>query len=89
MFREAAQKIDEIDFLHLDGNFSEEGSLLDAMQYLPKVNIGGFILLSNALFTVDENISKRSTIWFLYQNCELVFEIDNSNTMLFRKKFNS
>lgn len=83
---QAAQQIGQIDFLHLDGNFSKEGSLLDAMTYLPKVKSGGYILLSNAFVTVDHISTKIDTVWFLYYECELVLELENSNVLLFRKQ---
>lgn len=83
---QAVHQIGQIDFLHLDGNFSEKGSLLDATLYLPKVKSGGYILLSNAFMTIDHVLTKMATMWFLYYECELVAEIENSNVMLFRKQ---
>lgn len=83
---QAVCQIDQIDFLHLDGNFSKEGSLLDATLFLPKVKPGGYILLSNAFINIDHILTKVDTIWFLYHQCELVAEIENSNVMLFRKQ---
>ena len=82
---QAVDQIDQIDFLHLDGNFSMEGSLLDATLYLPKVKPGGYILLSNAFININQAYSKKDTIWFLYYECELITEIENGNVMLFRK----
>lgn len=83
---QVVHQIDQIDFLHLDGNFSTEGSLLDATLYVPKVKSGGYILLSNAFMTVDHALTKMATMWFLYYECELVAELENSNVMLFRKQ---
>jgi hypothetical protein len=83
---QAIHQIDQIDFLHLDGNFSTEGSLLDATLYLPKVRSGGYILLSNAFMTIDHALTKKATMWFLYYECELIIKIENSNAMLFRKQ---
>jgi predicted O-methyltransferase YrrM len=82
---QAINQIDQIDFLHIDGNFSEQGSLLDATLYLPKVKNGGYILLSNAMFFVNNNYSKQNTIWFLMQECEFIADVDNGNSVLFRK----
>ena len=83
---QVVHQIGQIDFLHLDGNFSTEGSLLDATLYVPKVRSGGYILLSNAFMTIDHALTKMATMWFLYYECELVAELENSNVMLFRKQ---
>lgn len=83
---QVAFQIDQIDFLHLDGNFSEAGSLLDVALYVPKVKSGGYILLSNAFLRIDQMLTKKATIWHLYQECELVTELENGNTMLFKKQ---
>ena len=83
---QVVDQIEQIDFLHLDGNFSTEGSLLDATLYVPKVRSGGYILLSNAFMTIDQVLAKMATMWFLYYECELVAELENSNVMLFRKQ---
>ena len=50
---QAFSQIPAIDFLHIDGNFSKEGSLLDSQLYLQKVFSGGYVLLSNALVMID------------------------------------
>lgn len=81
----AIYMIPEIDFLHLDGNISEEGSWLDLQLFFPKVKSGGYILLSNTFVVVNEKLSKMSSMWKLFDECELMCEIDNSNTLLFRK----
>ncbi len=81
----AINQIQEIDFLHLDGNMSEEGSLLDLQLFFPKVKSGGYVLLSNAFLIVDGNHTKMSSIWKLFDGCELISEIDGGNTLLFRK----
>lgn len=76
---------DRIDFLHLDGNFSEEGSLRDVLLYLPKVNSGGYILLSNVFATVDNQFTKMRSLAVILDQCEMVYEIENSNAILFQK----
>lgn len=81
----AVDQIPEIDFLHLDGNFSEEGSLLDVQLFLPKVKSGGYILLSNVYAFVDGKRTKMSSMWRIFDECEIICEIDNNNTALFRK----
>lgn len=80
-----ADQISEIDFLHLDGSMSEEGSLLDVQLFLPKVKSGGYILLSNLFMFVDGKHTKMSSMWRLFDQCEIVAEIDNNNVALFRK----
>jgi len=75
-----------IDFLHLDGNFSEAGALLDSELYVPKVLPGGYILLSNALTMVDGKPSKMKALWIVFDQCDIIAELDAGNTLLFRKK---
>lgn len=79
----AVQRIPEIDFLHLDGNFCEENALKDVELFLPKVQSGGYILLSNLFQMVDNQYTKMSSMWRLFDECEIIYEIDNS--ALFRK----
>ncbi len=83
--RNALKQLDQIDFLHLDGNFSEKGSLEDVLLYLPKVSTGGYILMSNVLVTVNNKCSKMKSLWTLLEHCEMIAEIENSNAILFQK----
>lgn len=83
----AAPSIGPIDFLHLDGNFSESGAYLDYILYFPKVNPGGHILLSHAFTVVNREIPKMKTLWALLDTCEIVAEIEHSNAILFQKPF--
>lgn len=80
----AAKEIPEIDFLHLDGNFCEEGALMDVELFLPKVKPGGYVLFSNLFQVIDNKLTKMSAMWRLFDECEIICEIDN-NTALFRK----
>jgi cephalosporin hydroxylase len=80
----AAKQLPEIDFLHLDGNFSKEGSLSDVELYLPKVKSGGYILLSNLYFKLNGEYSKMPSMWRLFDECEIVWNADY-NCALFRK----
>ena len=82
---EAASQIPAIDFLHLDGNFSEAGALLDSKLYVPKVTPGGYILLSNVHVMVAGMPSKMKALTVLLDQCEVVCEIENGQTLLFRK----
>jgi hypothetical protein len=84
--RDAAAKITAIDMLHLDGNFSEQGSLLDSELYVPKVAVGGHIVLSNALVTVAGKPAKMRALWPLFDTCDVVCELDDGNTLMFRKR---
>lgn len=76
---------EEIDFLLIDGNFSEQGSLQDVQLYLPKLKQGGYVLLSNLFLETKGHLPKMNTLWLLMDHCEVVCEIENSNTVLFRK----
>ena len=82
----AVAYLPEIDFLHIDGNFSEKGALLDTQLYLPKVAQNGYILLSNILIMIGEQPTKMRALWPLFEQCEIVREIENGNAFLFRKK---
>jgi hypothetical protein len=84
--QKAAAQIPGIDFLHLDGNFSEEGALLDTQLYLPKVVPNGHILISNVLIMIGNRPPKMKALWPLFEQCEIVCEIENGNAFLFRKK---
>ena len=77
--------IDSIDFLHLDGNFSKTGALLDTELYVPKVRPGGYILVSNVLVTAHQEPTKMKALWPLFDTCDIVSEIENGNVLLFRK----
>lgn len=79
----AVQRIPEIDFLHLDGNFCEEAASKDVELFLPRVKSGGYILLSNLFQVVDNQYTKMSSMWKLFDECEIVYEVDNA--ALFRK----
>jgi len=83
---EAVDRLPPVDFLHLDGNISEEGAWRDSELYLPKVVPGGHILLSNALVTVAGQTTKMRALWSLFGRCDVVCEIDDSNTLLFGKR---
>lgn len=84
--RDAVSKVPAIDFLHMDGNFSADGAELDAQLYIPKVVSGGYVLLSNALMMVDGHASKAKAVKVLFKYCDLIDELDQQNTLLFRKK---
>lgn len=81
----AAAQFKEIDFLHLDGNFTEQGSVEDIKNYLPKLKSGGYILLSNALFHTANHYQKMKALDLLRNECTIIAEVDHSDTILFRK----
>jgi Methyltransferase domain len=81
----AFHQFSDIDFLHIDGDYSEKGSLQDINLYLPKVKSGGYILLSNILLTVKGKQPKETAFFTLFQSCEFICEIEQNNTILFMK----
>lgn len=82
---EAVTKLDTIDFLHLDGDYSEIGSMKDVELYLPKVKSGGYILISNLFTMVNGKQPKAKSFYVLVEECEFVCEIERDNAILFRK----
>jgi len=82
----AVSQFDAIDFLHLDGNFSEEGAFQDVQIYLPKVKSGGYILLSNAFYVIANEYTKLKSLWVLLDHCDVISEIEDCDTILFRKR---
>lgn len=82
----AIDKVGSIDFLHLDGDYSEMGSLDDVKNYLPKVKQGGYILFSNLFTMVNGTQPKLKAFCLLSESCELIAEIENDNAVLFRKR---
>ena len=76
----------EIDFLNLDGDYSETGSLRDVELYLPKVKSGGYVLLSNLYIMVNREQPKIKSFCSLFESCELVCSIEKDNAVLFRKR---
>lgn len=71
--------------LHLDGDYSVQGSIRDVELYLPKVRRGGYILLSNLLLTVHDEQPKMAALDRLLDYCEIVHELDHGNSLLLRK----
>lgn len=82
---QAAPLVRNIDFLHLDGDYSEKGSLKDLDLYLPKVKSGGYILVSNFLVTINNEQPKVNCFPILFDACDMVAEIDGGNAILFKK----
>lgn len=78
---EAAELIDSIDILHLDGNFSGDMPLKDVRLYLPKVKSGGYIWLNDAL-----KPNRADAIEALLESCYIVSAVNNQNCILFKKR---
>lgn len=78
--------VNNIDLLHLDGDYSEKGSLQDVALYLPRVKSGGYILLSNLFTMVKEKAPKMKSYSMLLEACEKVCDIEQDNAILFRKR---
>lgn len=83
--RNAIHDINSIDFLHIDGNYSEAGSYEDVSLYLPKVKKGGYILYTNIGWIVDSKMPRIKAFQLLLDSCEIVSIIDNNNSFLVRK----
>jgi hypothetical protein len=81
----AVKQMGDIDFLHLDGDYSEKGSLEDTSLYLPKVKSGGYIVVSNYYLMVKNKQTKLASCNIFFDSCDFVGEVDNGNTILFRK----
>lgn len=78
---EAAQDVQEIDVLHLDGNHCEVPSLRDAELFLPKVRSGGYIWMNDSLWA-----SRQKAVDFLLQSCDVVKVLDQGNCLLLKKR---
>lgn len=81
----ASGLVPEIDFLHIDGNFSEKGCLDDVLNYLPKVKKDGYVLISNIYLKTEDSYPKMKALWVLLEKCEVISEIEDGNTVLFQK----
>lgn len=77
---EAAGQFDTIDFLHIDGNHSEESTLNDVQMYLGKVKRGGYICLDDC-----QRETTRKAYDFVREKCKVVKTIDNGNSQILRK----
>ncbi len=76
----------EIDFLHIDGNFSRQGSIEDVQNYLPLVKSGGYVLLSKAFLIVNHKYVKAEAGNLILNSCEFVDSVDHGNSILYRKR---
>lgn len=77
----ASYAIGDIDILHIDGNHNEQVSNQDIQLYLPKVRQGGYIWLTDTLWS-----DLQSSVDLLFEACDVVKVIDGGNAILFRKR---
>lgn len=82
---EAVRALDEIDFLHIDGDYSAKGSMNDVDMYIPKVKSGGYILFSNLYTMVNGKQPRLKAFCKLFESCEMICSIERDNAVLFRK----
>lgn len=71
---EAAPPIYSIDILHIDGNHSEEASMLDVCKWVPLVNKGGFIIFDD----ITWGTNAKAVEW-LDQHCIKIAEFHEYN----------
>ncbi|MCI5051962.1 MAG: class I SAM-dependent methyltransferase [Simkaniaceae bacterium] len=82
----AAPSIGEIDILHVDGNHSEESTLIDVQHYFPKVKKGGYIWCDDFQWSIDGKRSTLKAYQIMLDECDLVKTIDKGNCILLRKR---
>lgn len=74
----AAEPIDNIDFLHIDGNHSEVASLFDVLKWVPLVKKGGVIVFDDLQWHENGmNTTARAVEW-LNANCIRFSEAEKS-----------
>lgn len=81
----AKASIPNIDFLHIDGNYSEISSLEDVAMYVPKVKKGGYILYSNIGWIIEGKIPRMKAFQKLLDSCVIIAQIDTRNSFLLKK----
>ncbi len=83
----AAHFADEsIDFLHLNGNHTFLGTKRDIEAYLPKVKTDGYILVSDVMWVIEDNITPIcEAVEDLFETCELIDGVEGDNVFLFKK----
>ena len=70
-----------VDFIHLDGNHTEELAFQDVVDYFPKVKDGGYILLSDPTW-----YSMKRSLVFLMERADLISTFSpTASFYLFRK----
>lgn len=78
-------KNESIDLLHIDGNHSEVLSYKDAVNYLPKLKKGGYIMFDDIWWTEKDNyMTTRKAIVYLLEKCDKL-DLINGDCMLMQK----
>jgi hypothetical protein len=72
---------ESIDFLHIDGNHSEESSTFDVIHWLPKVKKGGVICFDDAWWNSTQKAMK-----LLLQECDVMKETSSKWQYVFVQK---
>jgi hypothetical protein len=72
---------ESIDFLHIDGNHSEQVSVFDVTHWLPKVKKGGVICFDDAWWD-----STQKAVRLLLQECDIMKESSPKWQYIFVKK---
>ena len=65
-----AELIHHIGLLHIDGNHSEEASLLDVVKWVPEVIPGGLIVFDDMTWGVNDQVTVRKAVDWLDEHCE-------------------
>lgn len=73
---------ESIDFLHIDGNHSEQAALFDVAHWLPKVKRGGIVCFDDAWWE-----STQPAIELLLRECEIMKESSPKWQYLFVRKY--
>jgi cephalosporin hydroxylase len=82
----AAEKIEDIDILHIDGNHSEDAVMTDVKLYFPKVKRGGYIWCDDFKWAIDGKRSTLKAYEILLQRCDLVLSVDDGSCILLQKR---
>lgn len=64
-----APAINDIDFLHIDGNHSEETSYFDVTKWVPLVKKGGIIVLDDVTWVINGKQSQSKSLKYLDEHC--------------------
>lgn len=74
-------KDESVDFIHVDGNHSEQSALFDVEHWLPKIKHGGIICFDDAWWK-----STQPAIKFMLQSCEIMKESSPKWQYIFLRK---
>lgn len=78
-------KDNSIDLLHWDGNHTFLGAQKEFRAYLPKVKIGGYILVNDINWSVADKLPIQLAADVLFESCELIDSLYEGNIYLFKK----